>query len=66
MVKKNKVADLNKKLEDKLFNAHMDTMYALVDELIEIDPEDLTEAENNFLDALMEWHRYLDSQEKEK
>jgi hypothetical protein len=55
-----------KELEDKLFNAHMDSMYALVDELVEIDPEDLSEAENNFLDALMEWHEFLDGQEAKK
>jgi len=55
-----------KELEDKLFNAHMDTMYALVDELVEIDPDDLSEAENNFLDALINWHRFLNNQKEEK
>lgn len=66
LTKKDKVTDLNKKLEDKLFDAHMNTMYDLFDELLERDADELTEAEDNFVDALINWHRFLNNQEKEK
>lgn len=54
----------NEELEEKLFDAHMDTMFNLIDELLE--REELTEAENAFLDAFMDWNEFLDSQEGEK
>lgn len=65
MTKKNKITDLKQKKEEKLFDNHMTTMYALLDELLERDEEDLTEAENNFIDALLEWNNFLCDQEEE-
>jgi len=48
---------LTKKLEEKLFDNHMQTMFDLVDELMERD--ELTDVEESFMDAFMEWNDFL-------
>ena len=63
MSNKNKVTNLNEKLEEKLFDKHMNTMYDLADELIE--REELTEIEESFLNAFMAWNDFLCKDEKD-
>jgi len=57
MTNANKITDINKKLEEKLFDNHMQTMFDLIDELLE--REELTETEDSFVDAFMEWNKFL-------
>ena len=61
-----KVTDINDKLERKLFDVHMQTMFDLTDELLERynDGDDLTEKEDAFLDAFMEWNNFLVEKEE--
>lgn len=56
----------NKELEkeNKLFDAHMNTMFDLVDALCE--REELTEAEQAFLDAFLSYMNFGDKQESDE
>ena len=66
MTNKNKVINIDKKQEEKLFDNHMNTMFDLVDELLEREnnDEELSEAEIAFLDAFMEYNEFLVGEEE--
>ena len=62
-----KAIDINKKQEDKLFDKHMTTMFDLVDELLDRynnGDDELTEAEEAFLDAFMEYNEFVSREEE--
>jgi len=57
MTNKNNITNISDKLEEKLFYTHMQTMFDLVNELLE--REELTEAEDEFLSAFIKWNNFL-------
>jgi hypothetical protein len=61
-----KVTNINKKQEDKLFDKHMNTMFNLVDELLDRDNngDELTEVEEAFLDAFIEYNEFVSREEE--
>jgi hypothetical protein len=59
-----KAIDINKEQEDKLFDNHMKTMFDLVDELLERDDNELTEAEEAFLDAFFEYNEFVSGEDE--
>jgi hypothetical protein len=62
-----KVTDINKKQEDRLFDKHMETMFDLVDELLDRDngvDDNLTEGEEAFLDAFFEYNEFVTREEE--
>jgi hypothetical protein len=64
----NKLTNINEKQEDKLFDTHMQTMFNLVDELLDRynNDEELTEVEEAFLDAFMEYNEFIAGEDDEE